>query len=274
MTNKSKTSPAVSPLPKPRQRRTTKETANLKVKALKMADEGATPTEIGRALNLHRSVVGKWRTAAGHAQLKENLTEADKAKIGEMWDAGKNDRQIASELGLSQDTINRLYRRLRTKRRRNTQPNHPEEIKKKALDLLSTGRSIAAVAVELGVGHGAVERWYAKAIAEGTAKLVERSNRSEDVKLRWVTMEYPHLESWRSLAAEWVSEQKNVALALRSLTAFFDRYMVGHELPSEPLNLLRKNSTAQRPYLKANLECFRTAINCSTPQQAPSGLLS
>lgn len=218
MTKKSKPSPAVSPGRKSLHSR--KEIAELKVKALKMVDEGMGPREIGKALNVSESVVGAWRTAAGHAPIRENLTEADKARIIEMWGDGKFDRQIAGETGFHVSTIQGLYGQLRTEPRKNSRPKHSEATKKRAVALVETGKSFNAVGKEIGASPETVERWYTKALADGTAKLVERSKRSEDLQLRWVTREFPQLESWRTLAAEWVSEQKNLALVLRSLPPF------------------------------------------------------
>ncbi|MBP8018403.1 MAG: integrase [Hylemonella sp.] len=192
-------------------------------------------------MNVQESQVSTWRIAAGHAPLVEYLTEEDKAKVDEMRAAGKRDRQIASEVGVSKATLTRLYKKQGLAPRKNTNPVHSEETKKKAIALVEAGKRYPAVAREIGVAKDTVERWYTQAVAKGTAKLVERSNRGEDLQLRWVTREYPQLESWRILASEWVSEQKSLSISLKALTAFFDRYLGGHQLPPEPADLLKKS---------------------------------
>lgn len=266
MTKESKPSPAVIPGRKsPRSR---KENAELKVKALKMVDEGMGPRKIGKALNVNESVVSAWRKAAGHAPIRENLTEADKARITEMWGDGKFDWQIASEIGFHVTTVQALYGQLRTEPRKNSRPKHSEATKKRAVALVETGKSFNAVGKGIGASPETVERWYTKALADGTAKLVERSKRMEDLQLRWVTREFPQLESWRTLAAEWVSEQQNVALALRSLSLFFDRYLVGHELPPEPADLLAKSGPTLPDFYKTCLPQSTGAISTNNTLHA------
>ena len=256
MTKESKPSPAVKPPRKPK--RSSKEIAVLKVKALKMVEEGMTPREIGSALNVHEAQVSNWRTAAGHAPLMEKLTEEDKEKIAEMWAGGKKDRQIASELGVSVKTITNLYKRKGLAPRRNSRPGHSEETKKRAIALVEAGKSYPAVAREVGTSGETVERWYTKAVNEGTAKLVEKSNRGEDLQLRWVTREYPQLELWRILASEWISEQKSLGTPFRALSAFFDRYLVDQKLPPEPAELLKKSGPTLPDFYKT---CLPQSIN-------------
>lgn len=251
MTNKSEPSTSVSPRRKsPRSR---EEMADIKVKALRMSVDGMGPREIGQALNVDESHISKWRKAAGHASSKQKVTDAGKAKFIEMWADGKNDRQIAREFGLCIDTVLKIHKQLKQAPRVNTNPNHSAETKQRAIALMETGKSSGAVAKEMGISSETVGRWYKKSLADGTAKLVEKSNRSDDLQLRWVTREYPHLESWRALAEEWVSEQKNVAHAFRALTAFFDRYLVGHQLPPEPADLLNKSGLTLPDFYKTCL---------------------
>jgi hypothetical protein len=69
------------------------------------------------------------------------------------------------------------------------------------------------------------------------------SGRTSDVELEWVTEMRSELEQWRQYAAAWLaSEPKGVDIRLKALVAFFDRYLVGNNLPSEPEFLLRRNS--------------------------------
>lgn len=230
-----------------------KKIADLKVKALKLSEQGMTPGEIAKALKVNPTQVSKWRRAAGHKRLVEYLTEDDKAKALEMWATGKVDRHIASELGFNVNTIVRLYKTLNKEPRANTSPKHSEETKKRAIALVETGKSYLAVATEIGVVQTTVERWYTKAVTDGTAQFVKKSNRGEDLQLRWVTREYPQLESWRALASEWVSNQKNLDISLRALAAFFDRYLVGHALPPEPADLLKKSGPTLPDFYKTCL---------------------
>jgi len=82
-------------------------------------------------------------------------------------------------------------------------------------------------------------------------KVVKKSSaRTYDVELKWVTEMRPELEQWRQYAAAWLaSESKGVDMRLKALSTFFDRYLVGNNLPSEPAFLLRRNSIVPDFYL-------------------------
>lgn len=64
-------------------------------------------------------------------------------------------------------------------------------------------------------------------------------NRTNDIELTWVRDDYPQLEAWRVLAAEWTKGQINALQArLNGLVLFLERYLIGHKLPMEPTQFL------------------------------------
>jgi hypothetical protein len=74
--------------------------------------------------------------------------------------------------------------------------------------------------------------------------------KSSDVELKWVTQARPELETWRQYAAEWLaSEAKGIDSRLKALVAFFDRYLIAQNLPSDPAFLLKRNSLVPDFYL-------------------------
>lgn len=76
------------------------------------------------------------------------------------------------------------------------------------------------------------------------------SAKTSDMQLKWVTELRPELESWRQYAVEWLSaETKGVDTRLKALVAFFGRYIVGLNIPSDPSFLLKRNSVVPDFYL-------------------------
>jgi len=59
--------------------------------------------------------------------------------------------------------------------------------------------------------------------------------RDTDMSLGWVKREYPQLETWRTLAVEWLKgETHGVHLRLSALVAFLERYLIEKSLPLDP----------------------------------------
>lgn len=70
----------------------------------------------------------------------------------------------------------------------------------------------------------------------------EKVGRTYDLELRWVTAIQPSLEKWRAYAAAWVKqEKKGIDIRLKALVVFFERYLIGQNLPTEPAFLLQRN---------------------------------
>ena len=71
------------------------------------------------------------------------------------------------------------------------------------------------------------------------------STKQTDQEFMWVKHNYPQLESWRSLASEWIKGPgaKNGAIGtkLHSLSTFIERYIFGQGLPVEPARLLDRS---------------------------------
>jgi Putative phage integrase len=67
--------------------------------------------------------------------------------------------------------------------------------------------------------------------------------RETDVNLGWVARGYPQLESWRTLAVEWLKgETTGVPNRLWALVTFFEAYLIKHELPLDPAVFLARDS--------------------------------
>lgn len=76
-----------------------------------------------------------------------------------------------------------------------------------------------------------------------SSPLKKAMGKTSDMQLRWVTTLRPELELWRQYAVGWLSsESKGVDTRLKGLVAFFERYLVGLNIPSEPEFLLKRNS--------------------------------
>lgn len=75
------------------------------------------------------------------------------------------------------------------------------------------------------------------------AKKEKGARRQSDITLGWVAREYPQLAAWRILAVEWLKgETAGIQDRLRSLTAFFERYLIQHGLPLDPAVFLSRGT--------------------------------
>jgi hypothetical protein len=72
---------------------------------------------------------------------------------------------------------------------------------------------------------------------------LKQKNKTYDKKLMWVVEGRPELEEWRSYAEAWLdAETTSVGTRLNALCRFFDRYIIGQNLPSSPAFLLARKS--------------------------------
>lgn len=82
-----------------------------------------------------------------------------------------------------------------------------------------------------------------------------------DLELLWVVDGRPELEEWRAHAAEWLNqESRGIDSRLKALVAFFDRYLVGQNIPSAPAFLLARKSLVP--------DFFQTCCKTGTDGQA------
>lgn len=74
-------------------------------------------------------------------------------------------------------------------------------------------------------------------------RIAKVSQKNFDMTLAWVTQARPDLEEWRSFAAEWLAqENRGVDSRLKALALFFDRYLIGQNLPTAPSYLFSRKS--------------------------------
>ncbi|MDE1715315.1 VPA1269 family protein [Chromobacterium amazonense] len=67
--------------------------------------------------------------------------------------------------------------------------------------------------------------------------------RNTDTTLGWVKTEYPQLEAWRTLAADWMKgENTRISSRLKALVAFLERYVIQQGLPLAPVVLLERST--------------------------------
>lgn len=72
---------------------------------------------------------------------------------------------------------------------------------------------------------------------------VEYIPRDSDPLLSWVSRDFPQLEAWRELAIGWFQTLKRpTAYNLIAISLFMDRFIVQKSLPTEPEQLLRKDT--------------------------------
>ena len=88
---------------------------------------------------------------------------------------------------------------------------------------------------------------YRNPIVKRTGK---SSGKTFDTTLAWVTEERPDLEEWRAFAAQWLAQEtRGIDSRLKALVIFFDRYLVGHNLPAAPAVLLSRKTLVPDFYL-------------------------
>lgn len=81
---------------------------------------------------------------------------------------------------------------------------------------------------------------YHNPILQRTVKTVAKYF---DTTLAWVTELRPDLEEWRSFAAEWLAQEtRGIDSRLKALVLFFDRYLIGQNLPATPSYLFSRKS--------------------------------
>ena len=74
-------------------------------------------------------------------------------------------------------------------------------------------------------------------------KGIKKKSKTYDRKLMWVVEARPDLEEWRGYAEQWLeSETVGVGTRLKALCRFFDKYIIGQNLPSSPAFLLARKS--------------------------------
>lgn len=72
---------------------------------------------------------------------------------------------------------------------------------------------------------------------------VKGVTRQTDATLGWVEREYPQLETWRTLAVDWLKgETRGLTPRFSAVVAFFERYIVQHGLPLDPAVFLARNT--------------------------------
>lgn len=69
------------------------------------------------------------------------------------------------------------------------------------------------------------------------------SGKTFDKTLAWVIQARPDLEEWRAFAAQWLAQEtRGIDNRLKALVVFFDRYLVGKNLPASPALLLSRKT--------------------------------
>lgn len=84
------------------------------------------------------------------------------------------------------------------------------------------------------------------------ASKVKGVKRESDTTLGWVQREYPQLETWRTLAVDWLKgETRSIGDKLAAIVAFFERYMVQQNLPIDQAVFLARKTVLPDFYLTA-----------------------
>jgi hypothetical protein len=74
-------------------------------------------------------------------------------------------------------------------------------------------------------------------------QLIKSNSKTYDTLMEWVVRARPELEEWRSYAAQWLAqESKGLDIRLKALGVFFERYLIGQNLPTTPSFLLSRKS--------------------------------
>ena len=141
--------------------------------------------------------------------------------------------------------------------------------KYKMITLICDGKSASELEREYNVAATTIMRWLRKFVSDGTfnksdlmpqekadlEKLRETATRrelemrptgkSKDITLQWALEYDVKLEEWRALAEDWLKTKVRAkSYALLSLTAFFQKYLIQHNIPRSLKDFLVKGYPA------------------------------
>ncbi|MBA2964685.1 MULTISPECIES: VPA1269 family protein [Ramlibacter] len=223
-----------------------KYTAEFKASAVQLAQEKGVPAA-GQELGITPGLLAKWARKAEVKPLslkhpKELYDEAIKR-----IHAGEGYKNVAASLGVKAGTVFSWSKKDRAARAvpLRKQVVWSDEDKAKALDI-SKNTGLAEAVAQTGIPMGTIRQWLKEAGIVHKGKRGGEGSYTADRELSWISSEYPHLDEWRPLAAQWLKEQESsVQTRLTSLRLFVRNYL--HEqvyqagLPHSPALVLSRS---------------------------------
>lgn len=218
----------------------------IRLEGLRLLAEGKTKGEVGVLLGVSKSTVAYWHRIGSQRifqrETEKSTREELRRKIIVGIQAGKTDRQLAHEFQLTLSTTKKIRHELVGIKY--DLVVYSETDKKRAIELVASGKSVSYAARVIGCKAPTVRTWFSKAVENGEAVWPEKSKSViEDKDFSWIARDYPEYAQWQRFAAEWLrGEKKALGAKMEAITAFIRRYLVGQKLPASPEYLLRRGS--------------------------------
>jgi len=258
----------------------------VRVEAIRRVQQGESKSEVARSLNVTSSTVVLWTS---HIRSRRFISDEDKEKFLERVSKGENANAVARELGLNINAGSGLVRTIDTsstpeqcklvkqalsegksrnqiasdmgipRRTVNAIAGFKTNLKRysadqmrAAIQAIEKGEPIKHVADRIGASHPTVSKWYQKAVAAGDAQLAPAPTaKHDDPECEWIVRKYPQLEHWKVLCRDWLKgEIRNRGGVIVAITAFIERYLIKHRLPTHPADLLTRNKNALPDFYK------------------------
>lgn len=203
-----------------------KYTSEFKANAVELARVKGIPVaapEVGVA----PSLLAKWARAAKVETLSWKYPKDLIAQAVQRMRAGEDTRTVAASIGVNASTVFSWQKKERAARAvpLRKQSVWSDEDRAKALDI-SKSEGLPEASAQLGIPQGTIRQWLKEAGIVHKGKRGGEGSYVADRELTWIFSEYPHLNEWQPLAAQWLKEQESsVATRLASLRVFIRSYL-------------------------------------------------
>lgn len=206
-----------------------KYTPEFKAKAVELARAKGIPVA-SNDVDVTPSLLAKWARAA---KVKTHTLRHPKELVAESvkrMRAGEDHRDVAASIGVNPTTVSGWMKKDRAGRAvpLRKQSVWSVEDQAKALEI-SRSAGLPEASARLGIPQGTIRQWLKDAGIVHKGKRGGQGSYVADRELTWISSEYPHLDEWRILAAQWLKEQQSsVATRLASLRVFLRAYLHEH----------------------------------------------
>ncbi|MDH6182649.1 VPA1269 family protein [Polaromonas sp. CG_23.6] len=208
-------------------------TPELKATVLQRLGKGERTSLLARDIGVKRGVVDRLAIAAASEATEEQLQAIIAAQA-----QNKTVAQIAADLQIAKRTVN-LALGIEYK-------TYSDDVRQAAIKAIEGGATAAEVARTYRVSETTVTTWHRGAVVDGSAQAAPiRISKKVDTSCSWINRDHPgsDMERWRVYASEWLKgETSGLAVSIRAIAVFIEKYLVAHQLPTEPSALLSKAS--------------------------------
>lgn len=223
-----------------------KYTANYKANAVELARVKGIPAS-EQELGITPGLLAKWARAAKVKTLSSRHPKELVEEAVKRMRAGEDHSEVAASIGVKPATVFAWLKKDRSSRAvpLRKQSTWSAEDRAKALEV-SKSEGLLEASTQLGIPQGTIRQWLKESGIVHKGKRGGEGSYVADRELTWISSDYPHLDEWRSLAAQWLKEQESsVATRLASLRVFVRAYL--HEqlyqagLPHSPERVLARS---------------------------------